>query len=232
MSDQGVLFRGVDTQKFDDQNLGLGKDQRRMGTKFKSFFANTLPLLLGLGFLFVAFKSDTMMEISLLFSLMFFMGWSRKRRAFYSYQNSLMDKPKYFGYKKEAMAYDFSPKEGIKDSVGIIEKTNPQLLKDAGLKGIAKKLGGQGKAVFFFGHEVNTGQEAHLTDDKARTHIVLFGTTGAGKTETILSMCVNFLVMSSSFILVDGKGDQLLFGKVFALCRAFDRLEDLSLIHI
>lgn len=231
MSDKGVTLRGVDTQKFDNLNLGLGKDQRRAGDKFRSFFANTLPLIMGLGFLFISFKSDTMMELSLVLSLLFFMGWSRKRKAFYSYQNSLMDKPKYFGYKKEAMAYDFAPKGGIEDSLEVIEKSNPQLLKDAGLKGIAKKLRNQGKAVFFFGHEVNTGQEAHLTDDKARTHIVLFGTTGAGKTETILSMCVNFLVMSSSFILVDGKGDQLLFGKVFALCRAFDRLEDLYMLN-
>jgi intracellular multiplication protein IcmO len=231
MSDNGVVFRGVDTQKFDDQNLGLGKDQRPLDVKLKSFFANVFPIVMGGIFLAIAIKSDTMMEISAILSLLFVMGWSRKRKAFYNYQNSLMDKPKYFGYEKKALAYDFSPKEGMADSLEIIEKTNPELLKDAGLKGIAKKLGKKGKAIFFFGHEINSGQEAHLTDDKTRTHIVLFGTTGAGKTETILSMCVNFLVMSSSFILVDGKGDQLLFGKVFALCRAFDRLDDLYLLN-
>lgn len=85
--------------------------------------------------------------------------------------------------------------------------------------------------IFFFGHEINTSQEIHLKDDVIRTHIVLFGTTGSGKTENILSMCVNFLTQASGFILVDGKGDTLLFAKVFALCRAFNRTDDLLLLN-
>lgn len=228
--EDSVVFRGVD-RKFDSEDLGLSKDQRPLKVKMRSFFANQLPLWVGLIFFFVGLLNNTMMEICLILSFTSFFGWSAKRKKFYAYNNSLMDKPKYFGYNKKSMAYDYAPKESQKDNLSSAEKGSSEMIKKAGLKGISKKLGKVGKAVFFFGHEINTGQEAHLTDDKARTHIVLFGATGAGKTETILSMCVNFLVMSSSFILVDGKGDQLLFGKVFALCRAFDRLEDVYLLN-
>ena len=40
-----------------------------------------------------------------------------------------------------------------------------------------------------------------------RTHVLIFGSTGSGKTEALVSIAFNALVQGSGFIYVDGKGD-------------------------
>lgn len=95
---------------------------------------------------------------------------------------------------------------------------------------------GNGKAsnpqgITFFGNEKNTNKEVWFTDSDVRTHCLIFGTTGAGKTETLLSICVNSLNQSSGFIYIDGKGDNGLWAKVFSLVAARGRLDDLYLIN-
>ena len=63
----------------------------------------------------------------------------------------------------------------------------------------------------------STGHELWVTAEDARQHIAIPGTTGAGKTTAILSLLVNALAQGSGFVLVDGKADRDLFGKVLAL---------------
>ena len=144
-------------------------------------------------------------------SICFAIAWSSKRGKYLRKQKGLFDEPKYALYNAKAAALDFAPKENIKD--------------------VEKAAKGVGDGVFFFGHELTTLQEVHLADSKVRTHIIIFGTTGSGKTENILSICVNFLTQASGFIIVDGKGDTLLFAKVFSLCRAYGRCDDLYLLN-
>ena len=60
-----------------------------------------------------------------------------------------------------------------------------------------------------------------MTAEDARQHIAIPGTTGAGKTTAIMSLLVNALAQGSGFVLVDGKADRDLFGKVFALGTPF-----------
>ena len=43
-----------------------------------------------------------------------------------------------------------------------------------------------------------------------RTHVLIFGSTGSGKTEALISLAYNALVQGSGFIYVDGKGDNSL----------------------
>ena len=71
-----------------------------------------------------------------------------------------------------------------------------------------------------------TGHELWATAEDARQHIAIPGTTGAGKTTAILSLLVNTLAQGSGFVLVDGKADRDLFGKVLALARRFGRDDD------
>ncbi len=40
-----------------------------------------------------------------------------------------------------------------------------------------------------------------------RTHVLIFGSTGSGKTEALISLSFNALVQGSGFFYVDGKGD-------------------------
>lgn len=85
--------------------------------------------------------------------------------------------------------------------------------------------------ITFFGNEIGTKKELWFTDSDVRTHCLIFGTTGAGKTESLLSICVNTLNQSSGFIYIDGKGDSGLWAKIFSLIAARGRLDDLYLIN-
>jgi intracellular multiplication protein IcmO len=87
------------------------------------------------------------------------------------------------------------------------------------------------QGITFFGNEIGTKKEIWFTDSDVRTHCLIFGTTGAGKTETLLSICVNTLNQSSGFIYIDGKGDNSLWAKIFSLVAARARLDDLYLIN-
>jgi intracellular multiplication protein IcmO len=76
------------------------------------------------------------------------------------------------------------------------------------------------------------GHELWLAPEDARQHISIPGTTGAGKTTTILSLLVNALAQGSGFVLVDGKADRTLFGSVMGLARRFGREDDVRLLNL
>jgi intracellular multiplication protein IcmO len=90
-----------------------------------------------------------------------------------------------------------------------------------------KKAGG----ISFFGNDRNSGHELWFTNDDLRTHVLIFGSTGSGKTEALVSIAFNSLVQSSGFIYVDGKGDNSLFAKIFSIVRAMGREDDILLIN-
>lgn len=90
-----------------------------------------------------------------------------------------------------------------------------------------RKAGG----ICFFGNERDTRAELWFTNDDMRTHVLIFGSTGSGKTEYLVSLSYNALVQGSGFIYVDGKGDNSLFSKVFSMCRAMGREDDILLIN-
>jgi len=85
--------------------------------------------------------------------------------------------------------------------------------------------------ICFYGNDIKSGEQIWFNDSDVRTHTLIFGTTGSGKTETLVSLCVNSLIQSSGFIYVDGKGDNGLFLKIFSLVRRFGREDDLLLIN-
>tara|TARA_B100000700_G_scaffold267699_1_gene307853 strand:+ start:133676 stop:136198 length:2523 start_codon:yes stop_codon:yes gene_type:complete len=87
------------------------------------------------------------------------------------------------------------------------------------------------QGITFFGNEQKTNKEVWFTNSDVRTHCLIFGTTGAGKTETMLSICVNSLNQASGFIYVDGKADNELFAKIFSLAACRGRLDDLYLVN-
>lgn len=88
-----------------------------------------------------------------------------------------------------------------------------------------------GEGISYYGQERESGREVWFSADKIKTHTLIFGTTGSGKTEYLLSICQNALIHGSGFIYVDGKGDTLLFEKVFALVRRLGRDDDLLTIN-
>lgn len=83
----------------------------------------------------------------------------------------------------------------------------------------------------FFGNERGTKKELWFNNSDMRTHILIFGSTGAGKTETLLSLAYNALVQGSGLIYVDGKGENVLYTKVFAMARTMGREDDVLVIN-
>jgi icmO len=85
--------------------------------------------------------------------------------------------------------------------------------------------------IYFFGNDVEfDNEEFWFNDSDVRKHMLLFGTTGAGKTEALLSLCYGALITCSGFIYSDGKGTFELYYKVFATCRSLGAEDDLLLM--
>lgn len=116
-------------------------------------------------------------------------------------QKGLFDKFKYFDYNKKVVEVDVFFKDFEKEVKVVVF--------------------GVGEGVYFFGYEFFIEQEIYVVDFKVCIYIIIFGIIGLGKIENILFICVNFLMQVLGFILVDGKGDMLLFVKIFFLCRVY-----------
>jgi intracellular multiplication protein IcmO len=87
------------------------------------------------------------------------------------------------------------------------------------------------RGISFFGNSKKTNEELWFNNDDMRTHVLIFGSTGSGKTEALVSLSYNALVQGSGFLYVDGKGDNSLFAKVFSMCRFMGREDDLLIIN-
>ncbi len=87
------------------------------------------------------------------------------------------------------------------------------------------------RGIAFFGNDRKTNEELWFANDDMRTHALIFGSTGSGKTEALVSLAYNSLVQGSGFIYVDGKGDNSLYAKVFSMVRSMGREDDLLLIN-
>src|SRR3989338_8185184 len=61
--------------------------------------------------------------------------------------------------------------------------------------------------IYFFGNDIDNQQQLWFSNTDMRTHALIFGSTGSGKTESLVSLAYNALVQGSGFIYVDGKGD-------------------------
>src|SRR3990167_2403378 len=87
------------------------------------------------------------------------------------------------------------------------------------------------RGICFFGNRKQTSEELWFNNEDMRTHVLIFGSTGSGKTEALVSLAFNALIQGSGFLYVDGKGDNSLFAKVFSMARMMGREDDLLLIN-
>lgn len=95
-------------------------------------------------------------------------------------------------------------------------KTNKPLLSDG---------------ICFYGNERDSNKELWFSNIDMRTHSLIFGATGSGKTEFLLSLLYNSLVQGSGAIYVDGKGDNTLFSKIFSMVHWMRRTDDLLVVN-
>ncbi len=87
------------------------------------------------------------------------------------------------------------------------------------------------RGIAYFGNDLKTNQELWFANEDMRTHALIFGSTGSGKTEALVSIAFNALTQGSGFIYVDGKGDTSLYAKIFSMVRSMGREDDLLLIN-
>jgi intracellular multiplication protein IcmO len=87
------------------------------------------------------------------------------------------------------------------------------------------------RGITFFGNRRSNNDELWFNNDDMRTHVLIFGSTGSGKTVALTSLAFNALIQGSGFLYVDGKGDNSLFASVFSMCRTMGREDDLLLIN-
>ncbi|MDH3663846.1 MAG: DUF853 domain-containing protein, partial [Alphaproteobacteria bacterium] len=80
--------------------------------------------------------------------------------------------------------------------------------------GLAKKRADRGEAATpvgsLLGIDKMSGRQVVLSDREANTHTLMLGTTGSGKTVTVLNMVESAIDRGLPVIYVDGKGDQAL----------------------
>lgn len=87
------------------------------------------------------------------------------------------------------------------------------------------------RGICFLGNDRTTNEELWFTNDDMRTHVLIFGSTGSGKTEALVSISFNALVHASGLIYVDGKGDNSLYAKVFSMARIMGREDDMLVVN-
>lgn len=106
--------------------------------------------------------------------------------------------------------------------------------KRSGLKDYNDLSNGKAKkaeGIYFFGNEKESMKELWFADGDMRTHVLIFGSTGSGKTVFLTSLAFNALIQASGFIYVDGKGDNSLYSNIFSVVRFLGREDDLLLIN-
>lgn len=87
------------------------------------------------------------------------------------------------------------------------------------------------RGMYYLGNDQITGEEIWVSASDLLTHMLLFATTGGGKTEFLLSLMVNSLATGSGGVLIDPKGTAELELKFWTLARIMGRDDDFLLIN-
>ncbi|HDT4324736.1 TPA: conjugal transfer protein TrbC [Klebsiella aerogenes] len=90
------------------------------------------------------------------------------------------------------------------------------------------------KGILYVGYERGRlfGRELWLNMTDLLRHMVFFGTTGSGKTETFYGFIVNYLLWSRGYCLSDGKADNKLAFATWSLARRFGREDDYYVLNL
>ena len=95
-----------------------------------------------------------------------------------------------------------------------------------GRRGYAKPEG-----IFFLGNRMQDKQELWLKAKDILTHALLFGTTGSGKTETLVSLSYNALATASGLFYIDPKASPKLAVQIWQMARFLGRDDDFRVLN-
>lgn len=88
-----------------------------------------------------------------------------------------------------------------------------------------------GDGMLYLGNDRDNGAALFFTDSDLRTHMLVMGSTGSGKTRFLLALLYQALLVGSGAIYVDGKADNSVFWWVYSICRRLNRADDLLIIN-
>ena len=95
-----------------------------------------------------------------------------------------------------------------------------------GRRGYARPEG-----IFFLGNRVQDQKELWLKANDILTHCLLFGTTGSGKTETLVSLSYNALATGSGLFYIDPKASPKLAVQIWQMARFLGRDDDFRVLN-
>ncbi|WCB48131.1 FtsK/SpoIIIE domain-containing protein (plasmid) [Nitratidesulfovibrio vulgaris] len=107
-------------------------------------------------------------------------------------------------------------------AAGVEDPGNPH----PGRRKYAKASG-----IFFIGNEIGSGKELWLTAKDVLTHMMILGTTGSGKSETMVSLTFNALAMASGCFYIDPKAAPKLAHQIYTLARLVGRDDDFRVLN-
>jgi intracellular multiplication protein IcmO len=89
----------------------------------------------------------------------------------------------------------------------------------------------QARGWFYVGRDAKTGEELYLTGEDLLAHTLVFGTTGAGKTEFLTGWGANSLSIGSGLVYIDAKGTSALHAQIYMLARMMGRDDDYLVLN-
>ena len=87
------------------------------------------------------------------------------------------------------------------------------------------------RGIYYAGNDMETDEELYLNFPTLLRHVLCFGTTGAGKTETLASMGANFIATGAGLIYNDAKAAPKLAWLIYTIARYFGRDDDFLTIN-
>lgn len=85
-------------------------------------------------------------------------------------------------------------------------------------------------SIMYLGQSVH-GEELWRTADQLTTHTFVSGSTGSGKTETLINMMTNTLLWGSGSVFIDGKGDISFFAKMHLIAKSLGLEDNVLLLN-
>ena len=87
------------------------------------------------------------------------------------------------------------------------------------------------EGIFFLGNRLQDKKELWLKAKDILTHALLFGTTGSGKTETLVSLSYNALATGSGLFYIDPKASPKLAVQIWQMARFLGRDDDFRVLN-
>ncbi len=89
----------------------------------------------------------------------------------------------------------------------------------------------EAEGIFYLGNRLQDGKELWFKAKDILTHALLFGTTGSGKTETLVSLSYNALATASGLFYIDPKASPKLAVQIWQMARYLGRDDDFRVLN-